>query len=89
MELDPIIYQGQPCLSFKQLDRRAGVVKGTAFRAFKRLREELVEGRCFFYLDAEQEHEFIEALRAQGLIYPATRHLVLLTEPAWRRLGEL
>lgn len=89
IEPEPIIYQGMHCLSFMQLDQRAGVVKGTAFRAFKRVRGELVEGVCFFYLDAEREREFIEDLRTRGLIYPSTWNLVLLTEAGWRRLGNL
>jgi hypothetical protein len=88
-EPEPIIYQGRPCLSFMQLDRRAGVVKGTAFRAFKRVRGDLVEGVDFFYLDAEQERECIEDLRARGLIYPSTWNLVLLAEAGWRQLGKL
>lgn len=89
IEPEPIIYQGKPCLSFMQLDRRAGAVKGTAFRAFKRVRDDLVEGVDFFYLDAERGREFIEDLRARGLIYPSTWNLVLLAESGWRRLGAL
>lgn len=74
-----IIYQGVPCYSFRQLDARMGAAKGHAFRAFKRQREELVEGVDYFYLEAEQESGFIEALRTQGLIYSSSRHLVLIT----------
>lgn len=88
-ELEPVIYQGKSCLSFMQLDQRAGVVKGTAFRAFKRIHENLLEGIDYFYLDAEQERACIDALRATGQIYPSTWNLVLLTEQGWRKLGEL
>lgn len=75
-----ILHQGVPCYSFRQLDEQAGVAKGNAFRAFKRAREQLVEGVDYFYLQAEQEWELIEQLRSKELIYRSTRHLVLLTE---------
>lgn len=89
IEPEAIIYQDRACYSFMQLDRRDGVPKGTAFRAFKRIRCELKEGVGFFYLDAVQESDFIESLRARGLIYPSTWNLVLITEYGVQRLGKL
>lgn len=83
---DAIIYQGLACYSFRQLDELGGVPKGSSFRAFKRAGGQLVEGRDYFYLRAEDAAEWIASLRAEGRVYAGTHHLVLLTEPGRRRL---
>lgn len=87
MQQNTIIYRGVPCYSFRQLDEYANAVKGTAFRAFKRLEAELTEGLDYFYLNAEQEREVIEELRRHGLIYRSTWNLVLLTNSGRHHLG--
>jgi len=79
----PIAYQGREVLTFRQIDRLNNTAKGAAFRAFKRIRENLVEGQDFFYLDAGEQAAFIESLRRQGLIYESTIHCVLLTRHAY------
>ena len=80
------MYRGVPCYSFRQLDGRMQAVKGTAFRAFKRARGDLLEGVDYFYLDANEERAFIELLRARGLIYRSGWHLVLLTDDGWSKM---
>jgi hypothetical protein len=75
-----IMYRGVPCYSFRQLDEQMRAVKGTAFRAFKRVRDDLLQDVDYFYLDADEERDFIELLRARGLIYRSSWHLVLLTD---------
>lgn len=64
--------------TFQELDRGAGLAKGSAFRAFKRLLPELREGRDFIVLDARRDQARIAALRAQGKIYVSSRNVVLL-----------
>lgn len=86
MTIKPIDYAGQATLSFKQLDELNGVEKGTAFRAFKRRRGQLVEQVDFFYLDAAEHAGFIESLKAAGLIYRSTNHLVLFSRNGYQRL---
>ncbi len=81
--MQAIYYQGVPVMSFKQLDEMNGVPKGTSFRAFKRVREVLVEGRDYFYLPAASEIAFIEDLRQAGAIYPSTENLVLIAESGY------
>ena len=73
-------------LSFRQIDERNGVPKGTTFRIFKRRRPLLVEGEDYFYLPAEAHGETIDRLRNEGRIYPSTVHLVLITEGGYRKL---
>ncbi|QIB51746.1 ORF6N domain-containing protein [Pseudomonas sp. OIL-1] len=84
--INPIEYAGQATLSFKQLDELNGVEKGTAFRAFKRRREQLVEQIDFFYLNAAEHAAFIESLKASGQIYRSTNHLVLFSRNGYQRL---
>jgi N-acetyl-beta-hexosaminidase len=83
----PLRYAGQEVLTLRQIDRLNGVAKGTGFRAFKRVRDELTEGRDFFRLDASEHASYIEALRRAGLVYESTIHCVLLTRAAYRRMG--
>lgn len=85
-EQQAIMYQGLPCYSFRQLDERMQAVKGTAFRAFKRAGDDLTEGVDYFYLDANQQREFIEHLRARDLIYRSSWHLVLMTDSGWSKI---
>ncbi len=82
----PIPFRGQPTFTFRQLDRRAGVPKGTTFRRFKRVRHRLAEGRDFFHLESGRDGELIAALRAAGDAYRAPPDVVLLAAPAWRLL---
>jgi hypothetical protein len=75
-------------LSFKDIDQLHGCPKGTAFRAFKRLRERLREGEHYLYLDARTRQAEIEALRRQGRIYASTVNAVLLTETGYALLKD-
>ncbi|MBA1148683.1 hypothetical protein H0Z60_16660 [Ectothiorhodospiraceae bacterium WFHF3C12] len=76
---EPFDFRGRAVMSFQALDRRLHGPKGTAFRAFKRRRESLVEGEDFLRLDAVAEADAIEALKAAGLVYQTSVHVVLLT----------
>lgn len=88
MSETPLTYAGREVLTLRQLDRLNGVSKGTSFRAFKRVREELVEGRDFFHLDASEHAPYIEALRQRGLVYESTIHLLLLTRDAYEYMSK-
>lgn len=84
--MTPIRHQGVDCLSFKQLDELNGLPKGSSFRAFKRVQERLHEGRDYFYLAASGHPERIAELRAAGLVYASSTHLVLLTRSGYERM---
>lgn len=86
VQVDAINFAGQLTLSFKQLDELNGASKGTAFRAFKRRQNLLVENVDFFYLAGDEHDGFIEQLKASGRIYRSTTHLVLLTREGYQRL---
>lgn len=82
----PLTVAGEPVLTLRQIDRLNGVPKGTAFRAFKRARDRLREGEDFHRFDATTHGEWIERLRAQGLLYPATVHVLVFTRAGYERL---
>lgn len=66
--------------SLKEIDESRGERKGTAFLAFKQLKESFDEGRDFYYLNSTQDGDEIEKLRAAGRIYETTVNAILLTE---------
>lgn len=67
--------------TFREIDREMNAPKGTAFRAFKRVRGQLEEGRDFVVLDADRDRAEIDALKEAGRIYPVSVNVVLL-DPA-------
>ena len=86
MDMVFIDYQGRRTLSFRQVDELNGLPKGSAFRLFKHFQVEMREGSDYFYLDAAGNQSFIESLRRDGKVYPATINLVLITEDGYRLL---
>ncbi len=66
-------------VSLREIDGRAGAVKGTAFRAFKRLAPTLVDGRDYRLLDAEGHGADIAVLKAAGRIYDSSVNVLLLS----------
>lgn len=82
----PIRFRGLDTLSLRQLDELNQVPKGTTFRRFKALRDQMTEGRDFFRLDAVEHPDLLARLRADGRIYPSSVHAVLLTESGYRHL---
>jgi hypothetical protein len=75
-------------LTVRELDRRAGRPKGTAFRAFRQLEPQLREGEHFCVLQPERDAAQIDALRAGGRIYPSSRTVVLLAPAVAARILE-
>lgn len=73
-------------LSFRELDERSGRIKGSAFRAFKRIEAELLEGRDFRLLRQGTDDAEIALLRQQNRIYRSSVHIVLLSEAAATRV---
>jgi len=65
--------------SLMELDRAAGKVKGSAFRAFRHIESQWRESLDFRVLDHEQDRATITALRDNGRIYASTVNLVLLS----------
>ena len=75
--------------TFKEIDTRHGRAKGSAFRAFKRVRHTLREGTDFHHLDAATERARIERLRRAGRIYASSVNVVVLSESGYRRVRAL
>lgn len=71
---------------FKALDEAAGVVKGTAFRCFKRVEPQLVEGTDFKVLDVVEDADDIAALKAAGGVYPSSMQVVLVSDDVAAKL---
>ena len=69
--------------SLKEIDTARGDTKGTAFRAFKQLKDSFDEGRDFYYLSSDQDAREIEQLRRDGRIYDTTVNAILLTEAGY------
>lgn len=72
--------------TLKEIDQSRGAPKGTAFRAFKRLKSHFVEGDDFFYLSASQDAETIESLRRSRRIYASSIHVVLFPEASYQAI---
>lgn len=72
---------GHRSITFREIDREMNAPKGTAFRAFKRIRSQLEEGRDFVVLDADRDRVEIETLKEAKRIYPVSVNVVLL-DPA-------
>jgi hypothetical protein len=72
--------------SFRELDEAAGLPKGSAFRAFKRLEPGLREGRDFLLLRPGHDDARIEELRARERIYRNSVNIVLVDDALAERL---
>ncbi|RJS95057.1 hypothetical protein [Salinisphaera sp. Q1T1-3] len=70
----------QKTWSLKEIDEARGASKGTAFLAFKQLKESFDEGRDYYSLNASEDASEIEKLRSDGRIYATTVNAILLTE---------
>mgnify|MGYP001390203223 FL=1 len=66
--------------SLKEIDQQRGDKKGTAFLAYKQLKDSFDEGRDYYYLSASQDGREIEQLRQAERIYESTVNAILLTE---------
>lgn len=86
MPLSPIRYADRDTFSFRQLDELNKAPKGTSFRAFKACEPRLQEGKDFFYLDAEEQRQLIEQLKATHQIYATSVNLVLLTKSGYNQM---
>lgn len=70
--------------SLKEIDEARGAKKGTAFLAFKQLKESFDEGRDFYYLSSSQDSREIEQLRSSKRIYETTVNAILFTEGGYQ-----
>ena len=66
--------------TLREIDERHGLPKGSAFRAFKRLRGALREDVDFTLLSAPSARSEIERLRRAGRIYRSSVNVVVLAE---------
>ena len=71
-------HSGRTLATFKELDLACGVIKGSAFRAFKALGEQLVEGVDFHCHDARLASSTHAELLQMGRLYAGTINAVLL-----------
>ena len=73
--------------TFRELDELAGLPKGSAFRAFKRLEPTLSEGQDYCLLRASGDDKAqIEALRHEDRIYRNSVNIVLVDDGLAARL---
>lgn len=72
--------------SFRELDEAAGLPKGAAFRAFKRLEPGLQEGRDFLLLLPGRDDAGIGELHAQDRVYRNSVNIVLVDDALAERL---
>lgn len=72
--------------SLKEIDQNRGAPKGTAFMAFKQVRDGFDEGHDFYYLSASQDADEIEGLRRNGRVYESTVNAILFTEAGYNAL---
>lgn len=84
--IEPVLFAGVETLSLRQLDELNSVPKGSSFRWFKACEDELVEGRDYHYLPADEHAELIEQLKRAGQVYATTRHLLLLTRSGYQQM---
>jgi hypothetical protein len=82
----PFDFRGEPVMTFRTLDQLMEAPKGTAFRAFKQVLDELEEGRDHQRLVSGQDEVAISELKEQGRIYPSSVHVVLLHRAAVERM---
>lgn len=93
MSEPPLTWQGVAVLSLRQIDRLNATPKGTAFRAFKRVRDTLVEGQDFFVIDPAAAADdpkvraLIETLDRHDGRYASSRVVVLLSERAYAHMS--
>jgi hypothetical protein len=73
--------------TLRELDREAGTVKGSAFRAFKALASTLREDDDYRVLDAVADASTIAGLRAAGRLYDSSVRVILLAPAAARRVA--
>ncbi|MEX0730433.1 MAG: ORF6N domain-containing protein [Aquisalimonadaceae bacterium] len=83
-----IHFDGHATLTFRQLDALNDAPKGTSFRRFRAMVEQLREGRDYFHLSADEHAELIASLQRDQLAYPGTPHVVLITEAGYRRMRQ-
>jgi hypothetical protein len=81
-----VVLTMQQSLTFKEIDTLHRCSKGTAFRAFKRLNEQLIEGEHYYYFNAQTQGAEIERLRREKRLYAATVNAVLLTRAGYELL---
>lgn len=75
--------------TFAELDRAAGVPKGSAFRAFKSLLPVMVEGRDFHCCDCRRDDDCCAGWMASGRFYRGTVNAVLLADSGVRAVRAL
>ena len=65
-------------VGLRGIDRQLDLPKGSAFRGFKKLARNWVEGNDYRVLRGEHDQEQIRVLKDQGAIYAGSVNVVLL-----------
>ncbi len=78
----PFNFRGEDIMTFRTLDQLMDTPKGTAFRTFKGVLDQLEEGNDHLRLESGPDAEAIAELKAAGRIYPSSVNVVLLRRPA-------
>lgn len=72
--------------TLRELERELGLPKGSAFRAFRGIEPDLLEGVDFLLLRHEEDRASIAALREQQRIHAGSVNVVLLSEATAERV---
>jgi hypothetical protein len=72
--------------TLKDIDTRWRTPKGTAFRAFKQLEPQLLEGRDYLLLKPDTHPEALATLRTQQRLYTTTLQALLIAPDIVPRL---
>lgn len=73
-------------LGLRALDLRAQTAKGSAFRAFKKLRAQWQEGVDYCALDHQQHRAQIETLKNTGQSYASSINVVVVSAALGARI---
>lgn len=72
--------------TLKEIDEQQGVVKGTAFRAFKSINHALIENVDYFYINGDQQPRQIHELKQSQRLYLSSQHALIFTKNAQQKI---
>lgn len=72
--------------TLRDLDQQAGLPKGSAFRAFKAIEEQLIEGIDYRLLNHDADTAEIAELKRNRRIYPSSLNVLLFAKATHQQL---
>lgn len=75
--------------TFMEIDQHHKLPKGSAFRLFKQLEPQWVEGEHFWCCDSRSQPEAFAELRRSGRLYASTVNAVLIGEAGCQSMAQV